>query len=90
MQSCEVGKEREYRKLWIKLNGPVSPGLQLNHKCGTRRCINMDHIYLGSQAENMRDRSYHTLYPGNKLGAFHKYIENPPTILEAIDSIFNA
>ena len=34
---------------------PVAEGKQINHHCDNRRCINPEHIYEGTQAENMAD-----------------------------------
>lgn len=34
---------------------PVEDGEQINHKCHVRACCNPDHLYAGSQSENMAD-----------------------------------
>ena len=30
-------------------------GLDILHKCGNKRCVNPDHLYAGTQANNVRD-----------------------------------
>ena len=35
---------------------PVLPGLKVLHTCDTPRCVNPDHLVIGSQAENIADR----------------------------------
>lgn len=35
--------------------GPISEGLQINHKCHNRACCNPEHLYEGTQKENLHD-----------------------------------
>ena len=35
--------------------GEVPLGLQINHKCHVRACVNPEHLYAGSQQQNMQD-----------------------------------
>lgn len=34
---------------------PIPEGKQINHTCHNRCCVNPDHLYAGTQADNMRD-----------------------------------
>jgi hypothetical protein len=34
----------------------LRPGEQINHTCDNRRCVRPDHLYRGSQRDNMQDR----------------------------------
>jgi len=44
-----------HRWLWIRLHG--DPGdLHVLHKCDTPRCVNPDHLYIGTRYDNMRDK----------------------------------
>ena len=45
------------RFMWIKHKGQIKNGLFVLHKCDNPLCINPDHLYLGTQADNQRDRS---------------------------------
>jgi len=40
---------------YILLVGPIPEGMQANHKCDNRRCVNPAHIYIGTQKQNVRD-----------------------------------
>jgi hypothetical protein len=38
-------------------NGPISDGLYICHRCDNPLCIRPDHLFAGTQADNMRDQS---------------------------------
>lgn len=46
---------RAYVWAWIDAHGPIPDGLQINHKCGNPACVNAEHLYAGTQTENMAD-----------------------------------
>lgn len=45
-----------HRIIWTGLNGPIPKGLCVLHKCDTPSCFNPAHLFLGTIAENNRDR----------------------------------
>lgn len=50
------GKEYTHRISWIIANKRQIPrGLHVLHKCNVKRCVNPQHLYVGTHAENMRD-----------------------------------
>jgi len=45
-----------HRTVWEIVYGPIPPGIQVNHLCDTPPCIEPEHLYLGTQSDNMYDR----------------------------------
>lgn len=51
-----------HRVAWIFTNGEISEGMEILHKCDNRKCCKPEHLYLGTQSDNMRDRVERTPY----------------------------
>jgi DNA-binding transcriptional regulator YiaG len=43
------------RFLFEKSNGKIREGMVIRHKCDNRACINLDHIEIGTQKDNIWD-----------------------------------
>lgn len=46
---------RVHRLMWQLHNGDIPDGLVVIHNCDNRRCCEVSHMRLGTQAENVRD-----------------------------------
>src|SRR5438034_5336909 len=53
------GRERgiilAHRLAWELTNGPIPDGIAVCHHCDNPRCVRPDHLFLGTQRDNLRD-----------------------------------
>lgn len=62
--------EQAHRASWMVFRSEIPAGMQINHKCHNRACINPDHLYIGDQLQNMKDMA-----DANR-GKWHKGSDN--------------
>lgn len=46
-----------HRIVYEILNGPINKGLVIRHTCDNKKCINPDHLIIGTTKDNVDDRN---------------------------------
>jgi hypothetical protein len=53
-----------HRVSWMLTYGDIPDGLFVLHKCDVKLCVNPDHLWLGTNADNIRDAADKGLLSG--------------------------
>lgn len=79
-----VGTIVAHRLAWMLSGREIPNGMWLLHTCDVRKCVNPDHLYIGTHEDNMRDMSQRKRsrcskithcpagHPYSKFGSFRK------------------
>jgi len=62
-----------HRLSWEIHNGPIPEGMSVLHECDNPACVNPNHLFLGTQMDNMID-----MWSKNRGGTYDKKGENHP------------
>lgn len=55
--STRLKVQRAHRAAWVLVNGSIPTGLCVLHSCDVPCCVNPDHLWLGSNLDNVKDRT---------------------------------
>lgn len=70
-----------HRMAWELLHGPLGPRIQVHHHCDNPPCVNPEHLWVGSQSENIQDM----LAKGRERITWTKI--NADIVLQMIDEV---
>lgn len=68
-----------HRAAWTLANGTIPDGLKVCHQCDTPACINVEHLFLGTDANNVADKVAKGRQAKGEKIAIHVRGENSPT-----------
>jgi hypothetical protein len=49
--------EAAHRLAWQWAHGPIPAGMKVLHRCDIPACVNVEHLFLGTDQDNARDRA---------------------------------
>src|SRR5574343_697551 len=54
---CSASGElwRAHRLAWHHFNGPIPTGMHVLHRCDRPPCVNPEHLFLGTDTDNLKD-----------------------------------
>jgi len=55
MGSRKAGIKGTHRVSWELHYGPIPKGMSVLHKCDNPPCVRPDHLFLGTQQDNLQD-----------------------------------
>ena len=80
--------QKAHRYIWQKVNGVLlTPEQHVCHSCDNSKCVNPDHLFLGTHRDNMRDKAAkgRTFRP---MGALNGRAKGTRTTVEKIRRLY--
>lgn len=76
-----------HRALWTVTYGEPGPEFQVCHKCDNRLCVTLEHLFLGTNQENVDDRESKGRGAKGELSGMAKYDKSTVMLVRFLYSI---
>lgn len=83
----KFGREQyAHRASWIMHNGPIEGKLCVLHKCDNPKCVNPEHLFLGTRKDNNadRDKKGRQVAPRGEKSSFAKLTRDQALIVRGL------
>lgn len=64
-----------HRRIWELTKGAIPEGLYVCHKCDNKRCINVEHLFIGTPKDNILDMVAKDKQPKGRTHGMSKLAE---------------
>jgi hypothetical protein len=78
--AIKITKERAHRAAWSLFKGVIPAGVYVLHKCDTPLCVNPEHLFLGTAADNNRDMMSKGRHRAERGEAHHSHKLTVPQV----------
>ena len=66
---------KTHRLAWLLRFGSIPEGVEVCHKCDVPECVNVEHLFIGSHADNMKDGTSKSRFPHGEKHHWAKHSE---------------
>lgn len=71
-----------HRFAWVVFNGKIPAGKYILHRCNNPLCCNVEHLYIGTQTDNMRDVALQGTKRYTSGVAHHNAVLTPEKVIQ--------
>jgi HNH endonuclease len=93
LTSLDCKQMGAHRAAWILMYGEIPEGINVCHTCDNPPCCNPEHLFLGTQSDNIKDMydkgKRKKILLSRKLEIIKFHLDNPSKKIKELAIIFN-